>query len=428
MSQTPSLSPQFHVGNRRRLEQLLLPDSLAVVNANDLLPANADATLGMVPNSDLFYLSGIRQEESILLLFPQADDEQQREILFLREPIAELQLWEGHKLSKEEARALTGITNIQWLSAFKPLFHRLMCECEHVYLNSNEHKRAVVEVETRDARFISAAQRRYPLHHYCRLARVMHRLRIIKSKEEINLIRAAVGLTNKAFKRILQFVAPGKREQEIEAEYAHEFIRHGARFAYQPIVASGPNACVLHYFQNSSVCRKGDLLLLDVGAAWGNYASDLTRTIPVSGRFTPRQRKVYHAVLRVLRQSIAGLVPGAKPKDWQKTGEQLMEKELVDLGLLKLRDLRKQDPNKPAVKKYFMHGLGHPLGLDVHDVGFTTEPFAPGWVMTVEPGIYIPEEGIGIRLENNALITKDKPVDLTADVPLEPDEIEGLMK
>src|SRR5688572_14494452 len=348
------IDPGLFVSNRQRLCKLLLPNSLVVVNANDVPPTNADGTLPMPPNSDLFYLSGVEQEQSILLLYPEADDEKQREILFLREPTAKLEIWEGHKLTKEEARKLSGIQRIEWLSEFPGLFHRLMCECEHAYLNMNEHKRAVVEVETRDARFVADTLRRYPLHDYQRLARLMHRLRVVKSEAELKLTRQACQFTESGFRRVLRVVKPGINECEVEAEFAHEFIRNCARFAYQPIIASGSNACALHYIDNSAVCRKGDLLLLDVGASYANYNADMTRTIPVSGRFTRRQRQVYDAVLRVLRQSINGLVTGKKPKDWQKEGEKMMEKELVDLGLITLRDIRREDPDEPALKKYFM--------------------------------------------------------------------------
>lgn len=426
MRYTP-IDPQLFVANRERLKQLLLPNSLAVVNANDIPPTNADGTLGLITNSDLFYLAGVEQEQSILVLFPDADDEKQREILFLREPTPAVELWEGHKLTKDEARKLTGIENIQWLAEFPRLFHRLMCDCEQVYLNSNEHKRAVIEVETRDARFVAETMRRYPLHHYQRLARLMHLLRVVKSNLEIDLIKQACAITQRGFRRVLRFLEPGKLEAEVEAEFAHEFIRQRARFAYPPIVAAGINACALHYMANSTVCRKGELLLLDVGAAYANYNADMTRTIPVSGRFTRRQRQVYNAVLRVLRASSLALVPGKKIKDWQKEGEQMIEKELVDLGLLTMREIKRQDPDNPAFKKYFMHGLGHPLGLDVHDVGLTTKPMEPGWVMTVEPGIYIPKESLAVRLENDVVVGESANVDLLAGIPIETDEIEDLM-
>jgi Xaa-Pro aminopeptidase len=422
------IDPHLFTTNRQRLCQLLLPNSLVVVNANDVPPTNADGTMAMAPNTDLFYLTGVEQEQSILLLYPDADDEKQREILFLREPTPKLEVWEGHKLTKDEARELSGVSRVEWLSEFPALFHRLMCECEHAYLNTNEHKRAVIEVETRDARFVAETLRKYPLHDYQRLARLMHRLRVAKSEAELKLIREACALTNAAFRRVLRKVKPGINECEVEAEFAHEFIRNCAKFAYPPIIASGANACALHYIHNSVVCREGELLLLDVGASYANYNADMTRTIPVSGRFTRRQRQVYDAVLRVLRRATKGLVAGKKPKDWQKEGESMMEKELVDLGLLTMADIKRQDPDEPAFKKYFMHGLGHPLGLDVHDVGITTEPMQPGWVMTCEPGIYIREEGFAIRLENDVLITQNGPVDLMADIPIEADEVEALMR
>jgi Xaa-Pro aminopeptidase len=421
------IDPRLFIENRQRLAGLLAPNSLAVVNANDVLPANADAVLPMQPNSDLFYLTGVEQEESILLLAPGAFDEKLREVLFLREPNEHLKTWEGHKLSKEEAVELSGVKTIKWLSEWPGVFHALMCEVEHVYLNSNEHKRAAVEVETREARFVAACRAKYPLHQYRRLARLMHRLRAEKGRYELDLLRKAIDITGRGFRRVARFVKPGVTEYEVEAEFAHEFTRRRAKFAYNPIIAAGANACVLHYLANDQTCRKGDLLLLDVAASYANYNADLTRTIPVTGRFTRRQRQVYNAVLRVMRASIQGATVGKLHRDWQKESQAMMNEELLSLGLLKPRDVKKQTEDEPACRKYFMHGLGHPLGLDVHDVGFTTEPFAPGWVLTVEPGIYIPDEGFGVRLENNVLVTEDGPVDLTASIPVEADEIEALM-
>jgi Xaa-Pro aminopeptidase len=423
----PLISSELFAANRQRLRQLLPPNAIAVLNANDVPPTNGDGSAAMTPNSDLFYLTGVAQEQTILLLYPEADDEKQRELLFLRESTPEIARWEGHKLDKKEAQALSGIQHIHWLAEFPALFHRLMCQCGPVFLNSNEHPRAVIRVQSRDARFVADTLRRYPLHDYRRLAPLLHRLRAVKSESETALIRRACQVTAAGFGRVLHFTRPGVTEYEIEAEFAHEFIRQRCRFAYLPIIAGGPNACVLHYIENAAVCRKGDLLLLDVAAAHANYNADLTRTIPVSGRFTPRQRRVYDAVLRVLRQSIQFLRPGKTIKDWQKEGEQWMEKELVDLGLLSLRQIKKQDPALPAVKKYFMHGLGHPLGLDVHDSALTTQPLEPGWVMTVEPGIYIPEEGLAVRLENDVQVTAGGPVDLMADIPVEAGDIESLM-
>jgi Xaa-Pro aminopeptidase len=421
------IDSQLFITNRERLKQLMLKNSLAVVNANDIPPTNADGTLAIRASSDLFYLTGVEQEETILLLYPDGEDEKHREILFLREPTPEVELWEGHKLSRDEARQVTGVKNVRWLSEFRRLFHRLMCDCDQVYLNSNEHSRAVIEVESREARFVTDTMRRYPLHDYQRLARLMHPLRAVKSDLEIELIRKACALTEKGFRRVLKFTKPGVPEVEIEAELAHEFTRQLGRFAYLPIIASGRNALALHYIENSGDCGKGELLLLDVAASFANYNADMTRSIPVSGRFTSRQRRVYNAVLRVLRQSTQGLVRGKKPADWQKEGEQMIEKELVDLGLLTLRQIRRQDPEQPVLKKYFMHGLGHPLGLDVHDVGLTTQPIQAGWVMTVEPALYLQDEGFAVRLENDVLVTENGPVDLMAGIPIEADEIEQLM-
>ncbi len=423
----PPINPELFKTNRENLKKLLLKNSVVVVNANDILPTNADGSLPLVQNSDLFYLTGVDQEESMLLLCPEADDEKHREILFLRESSEQLTIWEGHKLTKEQARRISGIENILWLSDFRPIFHRLMCQCEHVYLNSNEHPRAVVEVQSRDARFVRDCQARYPLHDYQRLARLMNQLRIVKSPFEIEIIAHACELTAGGFERLLHFVKPGVTETEIEAELAHEFIRGGGGFAYSPIIASGENTCVLHYIQNDQVCRKGDLVLLDVAASYANYRSDLTRTIPVSGRFTRRQKQVYNAVLRVLRETIRLMTPGKLPKELQKDAEKIVEEELLGLGLLKPSEIKKQDPDKPAFKKYFMHGVSHPLGLDVHDVGFTNQPMQPGWVLTCEPAIYIRDEGFGIRLENDIVITESGNVDLLADVPIEAEEIEDIM-
>ncbi|HXT39228.1 MAG TPA: Xaa-Pro aminopeptidase [Candidatus Angelobacter sp.] len=426
MRHTP-IDPRLFITNRERLKKLLLKASLAVINANDVLPTNADGTLALRQNSDLFYLTGIEQEETILLLFPDADEEKHREVLILREPNEQSAIWEGRKLTKSEARGISGIQTVLWLSEFRGVFHRLMCECEHVYLNTNEHRRAVVEVETRDARFIRQCQSRYPLHDYQRLARLMHALRIVKSDWEIRLIKQACGVTGRGFRRVLRFVQPGVNETEVEAEFAHEFIRRGGAFAYEPIIAGGANACVLHYNRNDQVCRDGDVLLLDVAASYANYNADMTRTIPVRGRFTRRQKQVYYAVLRVFRQCVNGLRPGKLHKDWQKEAEQLVEEELVNLGLLTLREIKRQDPDKPVFKRHFMHGVGHPIGLDVHDVGFMNEPMRPGWVMTVEPAIYVPAERFAVRLENTVLIGENGIVDLMADIPIEADEIEQLM-
>jgi Xaa-Pro aminopeptidase len=426
MRHTP-INPTLFKLNRDRLRALLPANSLVVLNANDVLPTNADSTLRLVPNSDLFYLTGVEQEESILLIYPDADDEKHREILFLREAKPELETWEGHKLTKEEAKEISGVQRVKWLADFRGIFQRVMCQAERVFLNSNEHPRAVVEVETREARFVADVMRRYPLHEYHRLGRLMHRLRVVKSPEEVKLMEKAIAITKAGFERVAKFVKPGVNEMEIEAEFAHEFIRRGGQFAYNPIIAAGKNSCVLHYIANDQPCRAGDVLLLDVAASYANYNSDLTRTIPVSGKFNRRQKQVYNAVLRVMRAQIDGLKIGKKWKDWQKEAEEATQKELIDLGLLKPAQIKKQDPDWPALKEWFMHGVGHPLGLDVHDYGFMNEPFVAGTVMTVEPGIYIPKEQLGVRLENNVLITQNGVTDLMADIPIEADAIEELV-
>ena len=413
--------------NRKRLTSLLAPKSLAVVNANDLLPVNADATLVMHPNSDLFFLSGIEQEESILLIFPDAAEEKNREILFLREPNEHLKIWEGYKHTKEDARKISGIKNVQWLSEFPVTFRSLMLESDAAYLNSNEYKRANVEMETRDVRFIRQCQQDYPLHDFRRLAPLLHQLRVTKTDLELELLKEAIDITTKGFNRMLRFVKPGVTEYEVEAELAKEYIKRRGKFAYPPIIAAGKNNCVLHYWQNDQPCKKGQLLLMDAASGYANYNADLTRTIPVSGRFSRRQKKVYNAVLRVLRASIAGATVGKLHRDWQKESQVHMNEELLKLGLLKPSQVKKQDPENPACRKYYMHGLGHPLGLDVHDVGDMNVPFAPGTVLTVEPGIYIPDEGFGVRLEDDIVVTENGPVNLMEKIPIEADEIESIM-
>jgi Xaa-Pro aminopeptidase len=339
-----------------------------------------------------------------------------------------LETWEGHKLAKEEARAISGVARVEWLCDFRSFFHRLMCQCSGVWLNSNEHPRASGVVESRDARFVREVQQRYPLHEYHRLAPQMHRLRAVKCGLEIALLRKACAITEAGFRWVCRFVQPGVNEMEVEAEFAHEFIRRGGQFAYPPIIACGRNACALHYAQNDQPCRKGELLLLDVGASYANYNADMTRTLPVSGRFTRRQKQVYEAVLRVLRAVSRAATPGKLPRDWQKEAEALIEEELGGLGLLTAAAIRKQNPDEPAFRKYFMHGVGHPLGLDVHDLALAAEPMQVGWVLTVEPAIYIREEGFGIRLENNLLVQKGGNVDLMQHIPIEADEVEGLMQ
>jgi Xaa-Pro aminopeptidase len=422
------ISRELFIHNRENLRKQLKTNGLAVFNSNDIMPTNADGTMPFRQNNDLFYLSGIDQEESILLVFPEYYDKKFREVLFLKETNENIRIWEGEKYTKEEARKVSGIETVLWISDFEGVFNALASRAEVIYLNTNEHLRAVVEVETRDARFIKSCQNKFPLHRYERLAPIMQRLRMIKSVPEIELISKACEITAAGFKRALKMIKPGVMEYEVEAEYAHEFLRNRSRgFAFQPIIASGANSCVLHYITNNNPCKDGDLLLMDVGAEYANYNGDLTRTVPVNGRFTDRQRKVYEAVLRVQRGAMQLLQPGNNLVEYHKEVGKLMELELIQLGLLKEHEVKKQDPEKPLYKKYFMHGTSHHLGLDVHDLGNPDRDFEPGMVFTIEPGIYIREEQIGIRLENDVVIQKNGLLDLMSEVPIEPDEIEELM-
>ena len=423
-----SIPNKLFIENRQRFAKKLKPNSLAVFNSNDIMPTSADGTMAFVQDSDIFYLSGIDQEESILVIFPDAKNPAQREILFLKETNEHIEIWEGHKYTKDDAIATSGVKTIHWMKDFFSVFNALVGECENIYLNANEHTRAFTEVETRNARFISWSKERYPLHGYMRSAPIMHDLRALKSKIEIDLIQQACDITEKGFRRLLKFVKPGVMEYEIEAELAHEFIRNRSKgFAYGPIIASGYNACVLHYTQNDQTCKNGDVLLLDVAAEYANYNSDLTRCIPVNGKFTKRQKDVYNAVLRIMRAATKMLVVGNTIEKYHKEVGQLMEEELIKLGLLKAVDVKKQKREVPLYKKYFMHGTSHFLGLNVHDVGNFKRPLEEGMVFTCEPGIYIREENLGIRLENDILVTKKGPVDLMKNIPVEAEEIEELM-
>ena len=422
-----TIDPKLFATHRKNLCDRLPEKSLAITNANDVLPTNADGTFPIHPNSDLFYLSGIEQEESILVLFPDSKNPSHREILFIRESNDNLKIWEGYKHSKEDARKISGIQTVYWTSEFDNIFQLLAAEAEIIALNDNEHNRAANEVETRDQRFNKKIRQDYPLHKIERLAPHLHQLRFSKHPIEIKQIKQAIDITARGFRRVLKMVKPGIAEYEIEAEWAKEFIKRRSKFAYTPIVASGANACVLHYLQNDQTCRKGQLLLMDVGACYANYNADLTRTIPVSGKFTRRQKQVYNAVLRVLRQSIENATVGKSLKEWQTDSHDMMTEEMLRLKLITKTQVQKQDPEKPACRKYFMHGLGHSLGLDVHDVSNDQTEFRENSVFTVEPGIYLPEEGFGIRLEDNIQITNEGPINLMSKIPIEAEEIEQIM-
>lgn len=419
---------QLFAQNRQRLASLLLPNSLVVFNSNDIMPTNADGTMAFRQNNDLFYLSGIDQEESILILYPDAPEPQWREILFLKETSEHIIQWEGYKLTKEQATEQSGVRSVYWLQDFNTVFTALMAYCQNIYLNTNEHVRAVVEVQSRDARFVEWCRKHYPLHNYQRVAPLMHKLRAVKQPDEIDLLQTAIDITEAGFRRACRFLKPGVMEYELEAEFLHEFVRRGSRgFAYTPIVAGGANNCVLHYISNDLELKDGDLVLIDVGAEYANYNADMTRVLPVNGRFTPRQRQVYDAVLRVNQQAAELLVPGNHLLEYQAEVARMVESELIDLGLFTRADVEKQNPANPLYRKYYYHNPSHLLGLDVHDVGYKYEPFKAGMIFTVEPGIYIREEGLGIRLENNILITENGPVNLMANIPIEAGEIEELM-
>ncbi len=424
----PPIAPQLFIENRRKLVGLLEPNSVAVLNSNDVMPKSADGVHPFVQQTDLFYLSGIDQEESTLVIFPDAGEEKHREILFLRETNEQIALWEGKKYTKEEAAAVSGVKTVYWNAEFDAVFRAWVSHAERIYLNSNEHLRAQTLVETRDARFGKWCREAFPLHRYKRLAPIMHRLRPVKSPIEVDLITQAAAITGKAFRRLLGFIRPGVWEFEIEAEIWHEFLRHRSRGpAFQTIVASGAESCTLHYVKNDRQCRDGDVVLIDFGAEYANYAADLTRTVPVSGRFTPRQREVYDAVLRVQQAGIAMLRVGNTLDGYHAEVGRVMEAELIRLALLDPQAVKTQPKEQPLYKKYFPHGTSHHLGLDVHDYGDKFRPFEAGMVLTCEPGIYIREEGIGVRIENDILVTADGPRDLTGDIPREADEIEELM-
>jgi Xaa-Pro aminopeptidase len=422
------INAQLFIKNRSKFTSKLSKGALAVFNSNDIMPTNADGHMPFRQNSDIFYLSGVDQEESILVIFPDAFHAHHKEVLFLKETSELIAIWEGEKLTKQKAFEVSGIKSVYWLNEFETIFKSMAAEASSIYLNSNEHLRAKIEVETRDMRFEKWCKTHYPIHTYQRSAPIMHQLRAIKENEEIALLQQACNITEKAFRRILKFIKPGVMEYEIEAEIIHEFIKNRSKgFAYEPIIASGKNACVLHYINNNAECKSGDVILLDIGAEYANYASDLSRSVPVSGRFTPRQKDVYNAVLRVQREAMKLLRPGTYMHEYHKEVGNIMQAELLQLGLISKSDISNQNPAWPAYKKYFMHGTSHYLGLDVHDVGLWNVPIREGMVFTVEPGIYIPEEELGIRIENDVVVTKGEVFDLMKNIPVEADEIEDLM-
>ena len=417
------------IKNRQKFTAQMISGSLAVFNSNDIYPVSADSTLPFAQHSDILYLSGADQEESILLLFPDALNPAHREILFVRETNEHIAVWEGAKYTKEKATAISGIQTIMWLSDFDKVFFDLMTEAHTIYFNTNEHYRQAVETQTREDRFIAKCKAQFPAHQWQKSQPILQEIRGVKEAEEIAQMQTACNITGKGIRRLLGFIKPGVWEYEIEAELLHEFVRNRSKgFAYTPIIASGANANVLHYIENNQQCQAGDLILMDVAAEYANYRSDLTRTFPVSGRFTERQAAVYNAVLRVKNAATKMLVPGTLWAEYHREVGEIMTAELLALGLLDPADVKNQDPNKPAYKKYFMHGTSHHIGLDTHDYGALKTPMKAGMVFTVEPGIYIPEEGIGIRLEDNVVIQeKGDPINLMAHIPITIAEIEALM-
>ena len=417
------------IRNRKWFTERMKPKSLAIFNSNDVYPISADSIMPFKQHRDILHLSGVDQEESILVLFPDAADEKDREILFLTETNDTIAVWYGKKLSKDEAFDVSGIKSVYWLQEFDTVMKRLMSQAENVYLNTNEHLRADTQVQTRDDRFREKFMKEYPLHHYERSAPIMHYIRSIKHPIELELMQHACDITEKGLRRLLKFIKPGVWEYEIEAELYHEFIRNRSDgFAYTPIIGSGISATVLHYIENNKQLKDGDVVLMDFGAEYANYASDLTRCVPANGRFTPRQKDIYNAVLRVKKEATKLLVPGTLLNEYHKEVGKLMEKELLDLKLIDKTDIKNQDPNWPAYKKYFMHGTSHYIGLDTHDVGSWVDPIEANMVFTVEPGIYIPDEKLGIRIEDDVVVQENgEPFNLMRNIPIEADEIEELM-
>jgi Xaa-Pro aminopeptidase len=420
---------KLFIKNRKKFTAQMKPKSLAVFNSNDIYPISADSTLPFEQHRDIFYLSGVDQEESILVLFPDAPKDNHKEILFLKETNEHIAVWEGEKLTKEAALKTSGIKTVYWLQEMEKIMFEIMTQCDTVYINTNEHYRANVETETREDRFTKWLKEKYPAHSVAKSNPILQRLRSVKEQIEIDLMQQACDITEKGFRRVLNFVKPNVWEYGIEAEFIHEFLNNRSRkFAYTPIIASGNNANVLHYIENNQQCKAGDLILLDVGAEYANYSSDMTRTIPVSGKFTKRQKDVYNAVNRVKDAATKLLVPGALWAEYHIEVGKLMTSELLGLGLLDKNDIKNEDPDWPAYKKYFMHGTSHHMGLDTHDYGILTEPIKANMVFTVEPGIYIPAEGFGIRLEDDVVVqAKGEPFNLMKNIPIEIEEIEDLM-
>ena len=417
------------VKNRANFMAQMKASSLAVFNSNDIYPISADSTMPFQQHRDIYYLSGVDQEESILVMFPDCPNKKHREILFLKETNDHIAIWEGEKLTKKRAFEVSGIKTVYWLQDLNKVMAELMAQSDTVHINTNEHYRASIETETREDRFTKWLLNKYPAHKVEKSNPILQRLRSIKDPIELDFLQKACNITEKGMRRVLKFVKPGVAEYEIEAEFIHEFLKNRSKgFAYTPIIASGNNANVLHYIENNQVCNDGDLILLDVGAEYANYSSDMTRTIPVNGRYSKRQKEVYNAVNRVKINATNMLIPGTIWADYHVEVGKLMTSELLGLGLIDKVDVQNEDPNWPAYKKYFMHGTSHHMGLDTHDYGLLWEPMKTNMVFTVEPGIYIPEESFGIRLEDDVVIQeKGAPLNLMKNIPIAIEEIEDIM-
>ncbi len=423
------IDSKLFIKNRSNFMAQMKANSLAVFNSNDIYPISADSTMPFQQHRDIYYLSGVDQEESVLVLFPDCPNKNHRELLFLKETNDHIAVWEGEKLTKLRAFEVSGIKTVYWLKDLNKVMAELMAQSDTVHINTNEHYRASTETETREDRFTKWLLKKYPAHKVEKSNPILQRLRSIKDPIELDLLQKACNITEKGMRRVLKFVKPGVSEYEIEAEFIHEFLRNRSKgFAYTPIIASGNNANVLHYIENNQLCKDGDLILLDVGAEYANYSSDMTRTIPVNGRYSKRQKEVYNAVNRVKNNATKMLTPGTIWEDYHKEVGKLMTTELLDLGLIDKADVQNEDPNWPAYKKYFMHGTSHHMGLDTHDYGLLWEPMKANMVFTVEPGIYIPEEGFGIRLEDDVVIQENgAPLNLMKNIPIEVEEIEDIM-
>ena len=423
------IDSSLFIKNRKKFVDMMKPNSVAFFNSNDIYPISADSTLPFEQHRDIFYLSGIDQEESVLMLCPNASDPTYREVLFLKETNEHIAIWEGKKLTKQQAFETSGIKTVFWINEMEKVIDTVLMHCESIYYNHNEHYRANVEVETREERFNKWLENKFPKIKKDRSNPILQQLRSVKENIELELIQTACNITNKGFRRVLNFVKDGVWEYEIEAEFIHEFLKNRSKkFAYSPIIASGNNANILHYTQNNKQCKNGELILMDVGAEYANYSSDMTRTIPVSGRYNKRQKDIYNAVLRVKKGATKMLIPGTDWKEYHIEVGKLMTSELLDLGLLDKADIQNETKDKPAYKKYFMHGTSHHLGLDTHDYGLLENPMQENMVFTVEPGIYLPDEGFGIRLEDDIVIqAKGEPLNLMNNIPIEIEEIEELM-